>query len=140
MRSSALKSFEKATQVDEPKPRYPSPVTVRLKPEERERLEQAADDLSLSAYIRLCLFGDDAPAHRTRGKRPVKDYQALAQLMGMLGRSNLPNNINQLAKAANQGDVLLPDDAHHDLKTAALEIAAIRLLLIKALGLKDDGK
>lgn len=120
--------------------RYPSPVTLRLKHDERTLLKERSGDLSLSAYIRLCLFGDDIPIHRTRGKEPVKDYKALAELLGMLGRSSLPNNINQLTKAAHQGDVVLSDDAETDLKTAALEIAAMRLLLIRALGLMDGGK
>lgn len=117
---------------------YPSPVTLRLKPDERELLENRAGDLTLSAYMRLCLFGDDIPTQRTRGKQPVKDYQALGQLLGVMGRSNLANNLNQLSKAVNQGNLPLSRDAEMHLKQAAFEIAAMRLILIKALGLRDN--
>lgn len=140
MRPSAKQDFAQsaAPKKTKAKATYPSPVTVRLKPDEREQLELAANDLSLSAYIRLCLFGDDVPVHRTRGKQPVKDYQALGQLLGVLGRSNLANNINQLTKAAHSGTLDMNEDVEAQLKEAALEIASMRLLLIKALGMRED--
>lgn len=116
---------------------YPSPVTLRLHDCERDKLEDAAGDLTISAYIRLCLFGDNAPKHRTRGKKPVKDHQAPGQLLGMLGRSNVPNNLNQLTKAANSGTIALTEDVEAQIKQAAFEIASMRLLLMKALGTKD---
>jgi Mobilization protein NikA len=112
-------------------------VGVRFTDEERAELERKAGDLSLSAYVRSRCIGDSAPAHRTRGKRPVKDHESLAQVLGVLGQSRLSNNVNQLAKAANNGTLDLQDDTEAAIVKAAYDIAYIRMTLIKALGLTD---
>ena len=117
--------------------RYPAPISVRFTDEERTLLENKAGNLTLSAYVRLCVLGEAAPMHRTRGKKTVKDHEALGQVLGSLGRSNVPNNLNQLSKAVHRGDLPLPDDVAADLKQAAFEIAYMRNLLMTALGLKD---
>ena len=118
--------------------RYPPTLSVRFTDEERAALERKAGDLTLSAYIRLAALGHDAPKHRTRSKKSVQDFEALGQVLGALGRSNVPNNLNQLTKAVNRGDIPLADDIALDLKQAAFEIATIRHLLMTALGLKDE--
>ena len=82
------------TAVTKPKKAYPKPVSVRFTDSERAELESKAGDLTLSAYVRSRCVGDIATAHRTRGKRPVKDYEELSKVLGMLGRSQLPNNVN----------------------------------------------
>lgn len=122
---------------DKTKKRYPTPVCVRFTKEEKALLEEKAGDLTTSAYVRLCVLGEDAPKHRTRSKKAVEDHQALGQLMGALGRSNVPNNLNQLTKAVNKGELPLPADIAQDLKQAAFEIAYMRHMLMAALGLKE---
>lgn len=120
-----------------PKKVYPKPVCVRFTDCERAELERKAGDLTLSAYVRSQCVGDAAEPHRTRGKRPVKDYEALCQVLGVLGKSKLPNNVNQLAKAVHTGTLGLPEVTEEAILKAAYDIAYIRLTLIKALGLKD---
>lgn len=88
------------------KPKRAPPLSVRLGPKERERLEQDAGEMSLASYIRSRLFDSTVEPnrkHMKRGRFPVKDHQALAQLMGLLGQSRIANNVNQLARAANTG-------------------------------------
>lgn len=106
-----------------PEKRYPTPVSVRFTDDERTLLKDKAGDLTISAYIRLCVLGEDAPKHRTRRKKAVADYEALGQVLGSLGRSNVPNNINQLTKAVNTGDLPLAGEMASDLKQAAFELA-----------------
>jgi len=122
---------------DKPAKRYPTPVCVRFTEEERTLLEEKAGDLTTSAYVRLCVLGESAPKHRTRRKKTVEDHQALGQLLGTLGRSNVPNNLNQLSKAVHRGDLPLSDEIAQDLKQAAFEIAFMRHMLMTALGLKE---
>ena len=133
---SAFKGAPTANK-DRGKKCYPSPISVRFTDEERIIIERQAGDLTLSAYIRLCVLGENAPEHRTRRKKTVEDYEALGQLLGSLGRSNLPNNINQLSKAVHRGDLPLADEIASDLKQAAFEIAYMRHMLMTALGLKE---
>lgn len=139
MRMSAQSPFSNAVDrlTESAKKEYPKPVSVRFSDEERAELERKAGDLTLSAYVRSRCVGDSAPAHRTKGKRPVKDEEALGRVLGALGRSRLSNNLNQIAKAANSGTLGLQEDTEAALKKAAYDIAYIRMTLIKALGLQD---
>ena len=68
--------------------RSPIPYSLRLSPEERERLDYDAGDLPLAAYIRSRLFDDPTPRKR-RLKRPVKDHKLLAELLTKLGASRI---------------------------------------------------
>tara|TARA_R110000850_G_scaffold38800_27_gene100994 strand:+ start:148 stop:576 length:429 start_codon:yes stop_codon:yes gene_type:complete len=139
MKESVREPFSKAA--NRPPARaqkeYPKPLSVRFTDEERAELESKAGDLTLSAYVRSRCVGDIAPPHRTKGKRPVKDEEALGRVLGALGRSQLSNNLNQLAKAAHSGTLGLQEDSEAAILKAAYDIAYIRLTLIKALGLQD---
>mgnify|MGYP001353831082 FL=1 len=113
------------------------PFSLRLTFEQRARLEQEAAGSSLSAYIHERLFGAEAPpARRKRGKSPVKDQQAIAELLAKLGQSRLSSNLNQLARLANLGALPVTPDTETAIIEAAGDIAAMRKLLIEALGLE----
>ena len=113
------------------------PFSLRLTFEQRARLEQEAAGSSLSAYIHERLFGAEAPAaRRKRGKTPVKDQQAIAELLAKLGQSRLSSNLNQLARLANLGALPVTPDTETAIIEAADDIAAMRKLLIEALGLE----
>lgn len=95
----------------------PSPFSLRLTFEERTRLEQEVGAMPLGAYIRSRLFSESAPpARRRRGKQPVKDHQALAKMLGLLGQFRLASNLNQLAKAANTGSLPVNPDTEASLQ------------------------
>lgn len=129
--------FEKSVEGPPPKRRAP-PYSLRLSQEDRERLERDALGMSLASYIRWRLFDPDSPPPRQRGKVPVKDQQALSGLLAHLGKSQLANNLNQLARAANSGSLPVTPDVEAALRRAAAEVTAMRALLIDALGLKDE--
>lgn len=116
----------------------PSPFSLRLSFEQRTRLERDAGDMPLGAYILERVFNDEAAPKRRRGKNPVKDHQALAQVLGMLGQSRLSSNLNQLARSANTGSLPVTPDTEAALIEAVAEIREIRRLLIEALNLEAD--
>lgn len=128
--------FEKSVEGPPPKRRAP-PYSLRLSQADRERLERDSRGMSLASYIRWRLFAPDSPPPRQRGKVPVKDQQALSGLLAHLGKSQLANNLNQLARAANSGSLPVGPDVEAALLRAAAEVTAMRALLIEALGLKD---
>lgn len=115
----------------------PSPFSLRLTFEQRTRLERDAGDLPLGAYILERVFNGEAPPRR-RGKNPVKDHQALAQVLGMLGQSRLSSNLNQLARSAHTGSLPVTPDTEAALQEAVAEIREIRRLLLQALNLDVD--
>ena len=115
----------------------PAPFSMRLTPDERARLERDSAGMSLGSYVRWRLFDPENPPPRHRGKFPVKDHQALSALLGKLGQSRLANNLNQLAKAAHSGSLVLTPALEAELRDAIADIAAMRVTLIAALGLSD---
>lgn len=117
--------------------RTPPPFSLRLTFEERARLERDAGDLPLGAYIRSRLFDQPAGDRRPRqAKRPLKDHQALASVLGELGKSRIANNLNQLAKAANSGSLLLTSETEKSLQEACAGVQWLRTTLMQALGLQ----
>ena len=123
-----------------PKPKRPAPLSLRLTPEDRQRLEQDAAGMSLGAYIRWRLFDPGSPPPRHRGKAPIKDHQSISALLGKLGQSRIANNLNQLAKLAHSGSLVLTPDIEAELHKAVVDIAAMRAMLIAALGLSDGAE
>jgi hypothetical protein len=111
-------------------------VTLRLTEEELARLKRAAEGVSISAYIRKQLFGDQASLRKTRNRVPVKNQKALAQVLGKLGETRIANNLNQIAYEANCGSLLMDQQTEEELKIACAHIAWMRVKLIEALGLK----
>lgn len=112
-----------------------APFSLRLTFEQRARLEADAAGMSLAAYIHWRLFDPDQPPPRQRGKAPVKDQEAIARVIGLLGQSRIANNLNQLARQANLGTLPVTPDTEAALAEAAADIAAMRQMLVKALGL-----
>lgn len=117
----------------------PAPFSLRLTFEERASLEQAAGDMPLGAYIRSQVFKDGKARSRRRYKRPVKDHQALGQLLGALGEARLANNLNQLAKAVHTGSLPVTPETEKALRDACAEIHQMRSLLMRALGFSPKG-
>lgn len=112
----------------------PAPFCLRLTFEERQALERDAGHMSLGAYIRAKLF-EGAERQRRRHRKPLKDDQALAKLLGALGESRLANNLNQLAKAANTGSLPITPETEATIYAACRDVQRIRESLIAALGL-----
>jgi len=117
----------------------PPPLSLRLTPDERRQLENKAAGMSLGGYIRACLFGGNSTVikDRTRTKIPVKDHKALAEVLAKLGASRLASNLNQLAKAANTGSLLVTPETESALQAACRDIRAIKRLLMTALGIQE---
>jgi hypothetical protein len=113
-----------------------APFSLRLSFEERVKLRHAAGDMPIAAYIKSLLFADDAPVYRTRGKSPVKDHKALAEVLACLGESRLGNNLNQLAKAANSGSFYFDRETKAQINAACGDIKVMRQLLMGALGMQ----
>ncbi len=135
-------SFDEATtQSKGSQKKHPSPITLRLSEEERARLIKLCAGTSMSAYIRLCVFGADMTRRKRRRRaRPVADDRALARVLGLLGHSRLANNLNQLAYHANTGSLIVDEETRQRINEAYAHIAVLRAELMKALGLKALGR
>jgi hypothetical protein len=116
--------------------KYPPPFSLRLSFDERANLEAMAGGRPVGEYIRVRLFGEPEP--RRAVKMPPKDHEILAEILGKLGQSRLASNLNQLAKAAHSGALLVTPETENALRQAAAEIGWMRQKLLQGLGLRED--
>ncbi|MDW3181649.1 plasmid mobilization relaxosome protein MobC [Roseobacter sp.] len=115
----------------------PAPFSLRLSDDERQQLEAQAGSMPLASYIKSVVFAAEAPKYRRRQKPPVAEQQLLAEVLARLGATRSASNLNQIAKAINQGTLYVDDDLVTDLKRACAEVAWMRATLIQALGIKS---
>lgn len=108
--------------------------------DEHAKLLELAHGMTLSAYIRACVFASDAAPRKRNNREPVKDDKAIAQLLGLLGQSRIANNLNQLAYAANSGSLLFDDETQIMISEAYQHVCFMRSQLILALGIADSTK
>lgn len=114
------------------------PFSIRLTQEERERLEAEAKGKPLSVYMRERLLGDGTAPRKLR-RKPVVDQAGLAKVLGMLGQSRLANNLNQIAKAAHIGVLVVSPALLEELENACRDIRIMRDALLSALGFPPAG-
>ncbi|MEO1243723.1 MAG: hypothetical protein AAFX54_17575 [Pseudomonadota bacterium] len=119
-----------------PRKRLP-PFSLRLTPEERAYLKQKAGRMPLGAYIKAKAFADGSPVKRRAVGLEVVDKDALAKALALLGRSHFSSNLNQLAKAANIGTLPVSPEVEQELLATCTHVKEIKVLLIRAVGLKD---
>ena len=125
---------------DRPFGKRAAPFSLRLTFEERVRLERQAGSMPLSAYIKSVIFADNAPHYRKRRRSAAADEKLLAEALAALGASRIAKNLNQLAKAANSGTLYFDQDTKADIKRACEDVRAMRMLLMRALGLQDEAQ
>lgn len=126
--------YRAAAQQKDTSKKAPPPFSIRFTFEERARLEQAAGDMPLGAYIREKLFEGELAPRRTRGRSPVKDHGELARVLAALGASRLASNLNQIARAAHIGALPVTPELAEELEEASRDIRKMREGLMKALG------
>lgn len=119
---------------DAPKDRS-RPLSVRFSDAEKARLAELAGGKPVSLYIRERALEGQTDRRRAR-PGPVKDGDSLGKLLGLLGQSRIASNLNQLAKAANQGSLPVTEETEADLRAACAGVFDMRLLLLQALGMR----
>ncbi|MEM1151469.1 MAG: hypothetical protein AAGI03_13060 [Pseudomonadota bacterium] len=136
---NALGDFAAATSLPQKSPpKRPSPVSLRLSPEERAELERAAEWRSLNSYIKGRIFGADGKARRDRRALPVRDHAALAQALGLLGAKEVADSLRELSHAAKTGALPVSPETEEELINACAAVFAIKADLMRALGYDDS--
>nr|WP_306266977.1 hypothetical protein [Pararhizobium sp. IMCC3301] len=121
-----------------------SPLSVRVTPEERRALLDAAGDLRLSDFVRGRLFGsiehDGLTENYSHSLRlsPLERQRLLAQILAKLGETSALQSLQDLAEAAQLGLLPLSPDVLDQVDSACSEISSMRLSLMKALGLRPS--
>lgn len=116
------------------------PFSVRFSDNERTYLERKAGRKPLGTYIRDELLGDFQVARKKAQPTPTTDYEMLGRILGVLGKSELAANLCVLATAAESGALFVDDETKAEISAARADIGEVRLLLLKGLGLKPEGR
>jgi hypothetical protein len=114
------------------------PFSIRLSLEERARLAVEAAGAPLGAYIKAKVLGTMPVERKRRKVLTIKDREALAQALALLGHSRLSSNLNQLAYAVNIGSLPVTPETEAELRAALADIRELRRLLLTALGFKPE--
>lgn len=101
-------------------------LTARFSPQEAASIRQISDRTghSVASLIRRALL--DTPPPRA-SRRPPADMQAIARLLGQLGK--IGSNINQLTKHANAGRY-----QENSIELALRDLGELRIVCLQALG------
>lgn len=121
---------------DKPKGKRLPPFSLRLSEEERARLLEEANGAPLGTYIKAKLL---EPSRARRSGVGVEVRHALARALALLGRAELSNSLVELARAASIGVLPFTPETEAQLDSALVDVRAIRVLLMRSLGLKSEG-
>jgi len=118
------------------------PFSIRFTPAEKAELEHRAGSAPLGVYARERLLGRAERNYRRlrtkQTKAPTVDRTALAQVLGLLGKSERERNLKYISEAARVGALLLTPDVLEHIDQACRDIAEIKSMVMKALGIKED--
>jgi len=112
-------------------------IGFRVTASEKQELLRLAGRKPLSRFIRDTLLQG---VQRTRKayRKPKRDDVLLCKVLAALGNSRLSSNLNQIAKAANRGALPVTEELSLDLQSACLDIRAMRMALMMALGFQTS--
>lgn len=115
------------------------PYSVRITPVQRRFISEQAQQMKMSdaQWSRYQMFDNTNLTASYSGLiTPQYDDKAIAQLLYFLGQSRIANNLNQLAKQANMGTLVMNPDGYHKIDQSYRGVQWMRSTLIQALGLK----
>ncbi|WP_272641330.1 plasmid mobilization relaxosome protein MobC [Marinomonas mediterranea] len=115
------------------------PYSIRLSNNLRRAIREQAQkaDQTESLWIREALIAAcDLPAPQQAKLHPEQRSKELSQILYLLGKSRYANNLNQIAKAANTGTLIISPDVYAQIDESHHAILWMRSTLITALGLK----
>ena len=117
-----------------------SPFSIRLSEADRARLSLEAAGAPLGDYIKSKLL-DGIPEGRKRRKvLTIQDREALARALALLGRSELLISLQDLARAAEIGTLLITPETEAEISAAIALVYEIRAAILNALGHRTGGQ
>lgn len=126
----ARKDFDRASRSAKP-----PPYSIRFSWEQRDELTLLSEGQPWGQYIKDLLFVKKLRPKRSAGYR-LEDKKLLGKVLGMLGASRIPNNLNQIAYQANCGSLILDEATRQKLHQCLDAILWMKRTLIKAMGIK----
>lgn len=116
-----------------------APLSIRLSPDERARLEVLAGKQPIGAFVKSRLFAANDNIPPQPNSRPIiNERVGFAKILGMLARMDVFLTLKALLKAVGNGHIQLKPETESALNTAFLDLGEIRRLLIEAQKVKAE--
>lgn len=118
-----------------------APFSLRLTRCERAYLEGRSDGMPLGTYIRSVLLdlneGSQPSARIAQDFSNISEWQRLPQILAKLGTSEKSIGLREIARLAGSGALPWTPEIEAEVLRAALDIAEMKSLLMKALRTKE---
>jgi len=131
---SVAPSFNQTATARPSKPKRLAPFSIRLSEADRARLAVEAAGTPLGAYIKSKVLGEISEGRKRRKGLTIKDREALAQALALLGRSELYRSLQDMTRAAEIGALTLTPETEAELLSTLKLVAEIRSAILEALG------
>ena len=109
-------------------------IGIRLSESERAELERQAGSMPLGTYIKSELLTDSFARQKRSARRPVADQAKLAQLLGLIGQSDVGVRLELLSEAVENGSLVVDEEVSEAILSACSEVHAMHSMLLRALG------
>ena len=124
-------AFQAATQRAPAKRSRPTPISIRVSDAEREQIKEAAGPLSVNAYVRSQLFG------KRQAVTTHHESRQLAQVLAVLGKTDLSSNFRMIAEAARIGALHVCPETELAILQACEDVASIKSMVMDALNIAE---
>lgn len=117
-------------------------ISLRVSDAEHAWLKELAGKQSVSSVIRSRLFSEsDLEQKQVFSHRPrnvIADKKLLAQILGLLGRNDAFQNLQDIAEACRAGRPISPVISIQIISQCSSDLVEIKSLLMKALGIAEE--
>jgi hypothetical protein len=120
-----------------PKPKRPSPISIRFSDSQKAKLKIQADGQALGPYIKKIVLQELHNSTANAPRMSTTDFEAYARVLSELGRSNLHMSLRTIADRATKGSLDIDDGVIEAIEGACASIVAMRNDLIAFLGLRE---
>ena len=119
-------------------PNRPDPrLTIRLTPEEYAEVKTKAGAKPMASFARELLLEKARQRRAARARAVMRDQAAYARILAMLGTSTTVQAFSEAVRGAADGTLPTSDDIEASLDAVAADIAEIKRLLMRALGVAE---
>jgi uncharacterized protein (DUF1778 family) len=110
-------------------------ITVRVTENEFNLITEfaAKANMTKSEFVRYCACKERSEKRKRASRAVFADHEKASLILSKLGALRYANNLNQIAKAINQGVVTLSAETETALLDACIFIVEIRTLLTQAI-------
>lgn len=112
-------------------------ITLRVKPEEHALLLSKAGDRPISTFIRETVLMEASVKRGGSRTRPTEDHRALAQVLALLGSSDLVAEFRSTAAKIDNGSLDSDEETNQLIVETRNRITQIHSLLMRALGVAE---